>query len=364
MASNKNQHFVPRCYLRAFSCAGEGLAINLLNLDRQRLVHFAPVKHQCSGDYFYGKDDLLEEAIQYVERGYAATVARIHTPGYELTEPDKAVLRTFILFQHMRTEAASRSTVEMFEGMETAMGTAVPGLKPSIKESVQIAMKNFADQMHVFDDLKVCLIKNRTTRPFITSDDPAVVANRWHQQDSRVRHTGRGLMSCGAVAFLPLSPRVLCVAYDGDVYSIAHEKGWSDVRWDSDVAAFNEQQFLSAFANTYFQDWGDGDFVLQSYRRVEGGRLETRVHVNYAVLDKTEGEHKRYRIVERFDSEEHEQALIHTQRLFPIPSRWPTQLRWRPKGSVYTNGTGAGYIRALQTNSRSVGGYWKESSGH
>lgn len=364
MATNKNQHYVPRCHLKPFTLNGENLAINLLNLDRQRAIPSAPVKNQCSGDYFYGQDDLLENAIRFVEGTYAAAVARIHTPQYALTDGDRVVLRTFMLLQHMRTEAASRRSVEMFAGMESSIGEPLPGLIPSIKEAVQIAMRAFADEMHLFDDLKVCLVRNRTRWPLVTSDDPAVVANRWHKEDPRVRHKSPGLMACGTTIFLPLSPRVLCVAYDGDVHSVPHESGWTEVRNERDVEAFNEQQFLNAFNNVYFCDWSDHSWVLSAYRAVQDRRLSSKHRVNYAVLDRVDGTHKRYRVVDRFDSEMHEEAIIHTESLSPTPSRWPTQLRWRAKGSVYTNGTGAGYIRAAQTPFRSVGGYRRESSGY
>jgi hypothetical protein len=55
MASNKNQHFVPRCYLRAFTCNGENRMINLFNIDRRVCIEGAPVKHQCSGAISMGK---------------------------------------------------------------------------------------------------------------------------------------------------------------------------------------------------------------------------------------------------------------------------------------------------------------------
>lgn len=364
MATNKNQHFVPRCYLKPFTSNVENRAINLLNLDQQRAIPAAPVKNQCSGDYFYGQDDLLESAIRAVEGGYASALARIHSPQYTLPDSDKTVLRIFMLFQHLRTEAASRRSVEMFAEMEHSIGSPIPDLKPSIKDAVQIAMRAFAEEMHLFDDLKVCLVRNKTKMPFVTSDDPAVVTNRWHKEDPRARHKSPGLMACGTTIFLPLSPRILCIAYDGDVYSVPHECGWTEVRNESDVKAFNEQQFLNAFANIYFRDWNDHEWILNSYQAIQSRRLSCRHRVHYAVLDGSDGTHKRYRVVERFDAETHKEALVHTQTLSPIPSRWPTQLRWRTKGSVFTNGTGAGYIRAAQTPFRSTGGYWRESSGH
>lgn len=360
MATNKNQHFVPRCYLKAFTQEGENAAINLLNLDRERCILGAPVKNQCSGDYFYGQDVQLENAIQTVETEYAAAVVRIQKPGYCLTDNDRFVLRIFILFQYMRTEAASRRTVEMFGGMEMVMGQEMADFKPSIKEAVQTAMRIFATGMHLLDDLKVCLVCNKTSRAFVTSDNPAAMTNRWHMEDQRVQHKSPGLMSCGLAFFLPLTPRVMCVAYDGDVYSIPHKGGWVVLRKERDVIAFNEHQFLNAQANIYFREWEDGNWILNSFRTVANRRLPCRHRINYAVLDRVDGSHKVYRTVNREEAGDHTEALIHSEMLMPSPSRWPSQLQWRLKGFVYTNGTGAGYIRAGQTHFRTAGGYWRE----
>lgn len=362
MATNKNQHFVPRCYLKAFTQDGANLAINLFNLDRKRCIPGAPVKNQCAGDYFYGQDALLERAIQTVETGYAAALKRIQAPGYRLQDLDRAILRKFILFQHMRTEAASRRSVEMFEGMGTVIDPEMEDFSPSIKEAVLLAMKNYAEIMHVLGDLKICLLLNKTPVPFITSDDPAVMTNRWHIEDSRVQFKSPGLVSCGAIFFLPLSPRLMCVAYDGDVHSIPHEGGWADVRSERDVIAFNEHQFLNAFANVYFQHWDHGDWITSNYNVVEKSRLPSRHRVNYAVLDKVDKGHKVYRAVKPEEAGEHTEALIHTEVLTPRPLTWPSLLKWRSKGAVYTNGTGAGYVRAAQTSYRGLDGYWRESA--
>ncbi|OSZ76053.1 DUF4238 domain-containing protein [Hydrogenophaga sp. IBVHS1] len=362
MANNKNQHFVPRCYLRAFTQDGESLAINLLNLRLERAIASAPVKNQCSGDYFYGQDDRLEAAIRAVEGSYASVVAKILTPRYELNGDDKSALRIFMLFQHMRTEAASRRLVEMFAGMEQKFGVPLPDVRPSVKEAVQMAMRAFGEQMDLFSDLKICLIRNRTKKPFLTSDDPAVVANRWHKEDLRTRNLSPGLMSCGTTVFLPLNPRILCIAYDGDVYSIPHERGWTEMRDEADVAACNEQQFLNAWANVYFQDWNDHQWVRGSYQAVQSRRLGSRHRVTYAVLDKSDERHKRYRVVERPEAHAHDEALLHTQSLSPTPSRWPNLLRWRAKGHVFTNGSGAGYIRAAKTAFRRSADFWREPS--
>ncbi|WP_394365145.1 DUF4238 domain-containing protein [Paraburkholderia kirstenboschensis] len=65
--SNKNQHFVPRCYLKAFTRDEGNATIKIFNIDRRKFIPTAPVKNQCSGSYFYGDDPKLEEAIQSCE---------------------------------------------------------------------------------------------------------------------------------------------------------------------------------------------------------------------------------------------------------------------------------------------------------
>lgn len=105
MASNKNQHFVPRCYLKPFTLNGEGAAMNLFNIDRQRFVYKAPVKNQCSRDYFYGKDLILEKQLQTYEAEYAGLLSRIRSPGYVLEADHKVILSRFWLLQYLRTEA-------------------------------------------------------------------------------------------------------------------------------------------------------------------------------------------------------------------------------------------------------------------
>jgi hypothetical protein len=362
MASNKNQHFVPRCYLKPFTKNGAKLSINLFNIDKQLCILDAPVKSQCSGNYFYGQHPDLETAIQSVESAYASALLKVHSPKYELQNAEREVFRIFILMQYLRTEAAARRSVEMFGDMENVIGSETLGFKPSIKEAVQMAMRNFAEYIHRIDDLKVCLVKNHTPVSFITSDDPAVMANRWYLEDARVRHRSPGIASCGVIFFLPLSPRVMCVAYDGDVYSMPNEGGWVAAHKERDVTALNEHQFLNAQANIYFDDWDKRDLITGSYKNVAPRRLPVRRRMTYAVLDQVEGEHKRYRVVQREDASDHDDALIHSEVLMPRPASWPTQLQWRSRGSVYTNGTGAGYFRETETKLRTVGNFWKESS--
>ena len=360
MATNKNQHFVPRAHLKPFTIDGADAAINVFNIDRMRPIANAPVKNQCSRDYFYGNDKLLDDAIQHVEGSYAASVRRVHEPGYRLSELDRTILRIFMLLQHMRTEAASKRSVEMFEGMERVLHAEGVGLKPSIKQAVQLAMGMFADSMHLVEDLKLCLVRNRTPFPFVTSDDPAVMTNRWHLEDARARYKTPGLMASGLLFYLPLSPQVACVAYDGDMYSIPHNNGWTEAKHESDVLAFNELQSLNAVANLYFRDWTDRDWIARALQPVISRRNFPRHRVTLSVFDKVVGDHERFKVIDPSELKDGDRAMVHSETLLRVPSTWPRQIRWQVKGVVFTNGTRSGFLREGQLRYRRHGGYWKE----
>jgi hypothetical protein len=360
MATNKNQHFVPRCYLRPFTIDSANLAINLFNIARLKFIECAPVKYQCSSDYFYGKDLGLEKALQLTEGSYAAALREILKPNYNLADPHRKLLRRFWLLQHMRTEAASRRAIEMTEAMGDVIGVEASSFRLGIREAVQDAMRAFVERMVVVDDLKICLLRNRTAIPFITSDDPAVLTNRWYLEDRRTRGASFGLQSAGNLLLLPLSPKVLCIGYDGDVYSIPHKGGWADVRHDADVQALNQHQLLNCRANIFIHDQVHARGVHDAYSRVAPLRPSARHKINYAVLDHHEGGITRYRVVDRTLAGEHQEALIHTQAVHAIPSAWPRQILWRPKGIVFTNGTGMGYVRRALVELGLYEGFQKE----
>ncbi|HEJ1327451.1 DUF4238 domain-containing protein [Pseudomonas aeruginosa] len=344
MATNKNQHFVPRCYLRPFTIDSNNQAINLFNTDRQIFIQNAPVKNQCSRDYFYGKDQKLEAAIQSVESLYASTLREILAHNGILTEKHKYALRIFWLLQHLRTEAASKRSVEMSNDLTTGLDVE-HSFRLEISEAVQAAMRVFAANMDAISDLKVCLIRNKSRLPFITSDDPAILTNRWHFNNLRRTRLSFGLQHCGALALLPLSPEVYFIGYDGDVYSIPSKDGWITIRRDSDANALNQHQYLNCRANIFIKNPLDHPRVAVDYNSVLYARPESRHNIHYAIFDKEVGDHKRYAVVDADVARKHEDVLMHFTMVHPKPTAWPSHLEWRHKGVVYTNGTGRGFVR-------------------
>ncbi|QBG47691.1 DUF4238 domain-containing protein [Verrucomicrobia bacterium S94] len=360
MASNKNQHYVPQCYLRQFADADCSATINLFNLDRKTFIQKAPIKGQCSKSYFYGEDLELEKALQPFESQYSLVVSEIVKNGYRLTNEHRFFLKRFWLLQYMRTEAASRRAIELNEKMGETVGETAREFKLGLKEAVQQSMLMFIREMKVIDDLSICLIKNESDTSFITSDDPAVLTNRWHLQNRKTRGRSFGLGTGGNLCLLPLSPKIICLLYDEHVYTVAHKNGWVKIKDNRDADAINQHQVLNCRANIFTHDNQSATALSSLYTAIESSRPPTRVKINYAVLDQEVDGYKKYRVVDREDAPEHTNALMHFQSINPTPTAWPKQIRLRQDGYVYTNGSGAGYVRKEHVPQMSDRGYWKE----
>jgi hypothetical protein len=347
MADNKNQHYVPRVHLKPFTLGGEGLAINLLNIDRMKPIQNAPVKGQCSGDYFYGKDERLERAINSVENPYGEIVGFLMGDNAAVNPAIRIAILRFIYLQHQRTEAASRKAAEMMIAVHDVPGCdiPIPPMREAMKTAVQIAMLNFASSMSIVDDLKVCIARNRTGRPYVTSDDPAILTNRLHIQRRHKMQRSFGVKTAGAIFLLPLSPRLCAIVYDSAVYQTSQCAGWIDVTRESDVDAINEHQILNCMANLYYREWDRRYQLMQQVLARKHLRPEHRHTVVHAALDYTMEWGSRYAVKEIKDLREEEEVLIHITANHPVPSAWPSFLRFRPDAKAYSNNTGAGLTR-------------------
>lgn len=345
MANNKNQHFVPRCYLRPFTLNEAGTAINVYNIDRQRFIPHAPVKNQCSKDYFYGQNERLESGIQLIESHYGRSLSQILSSNKVFSDENKKVLRLFWLFQYLRTEAAAKRTLEMMESTIKTSGVRCDDFQLDIKEVVQITMEMFAKNIHIIDDLKCCIVRNKTKQPFFTSDDPAVLTNNWLLTTQKNLGHSFGLGAAGLVTILPLSPKLLFLGYDGDVYNVQHKQGVVDIKSEREVVAYNQHQLLNCRANIFIHDKIHENMVHNAYLDVENIRPKARYAIHYAVKDGVEGDFTRYVVIDPKDSDKDQEVLLNAQRIHPRPVLWPSHIKIRKNGSVYTNGSGVGFVR-------------------
>ncbi len=63
----KNQHFVPKFYLKLFSFNSNEKEVGLFNINHTLFKERVPLKKQAKGDFFYGKDGKLEDWLSNLE---------------------------------------------------------------------------------------------------------------------------------------------------------------------------------------------------------------------------------------------------------------------------------------------------------
>ena len=66
MAEKKNHHFVPQSYQRLFS--NDGKSIGVYNIKKNFIVRQSSIKNTMSKDYFYSKDQNVEDALAEIEK--------------------------------------------------------------------------------------------------------------------------------------------------------------------------------------------------------------------------------------------------------------------------------------------------------
>src|SRR3546814_12980975 len=99
----------------------------------------APVKNQCSSDYFYGRDPKLESAINFVENNYGEVVRLLEDGHPTVDGRVNIVLKRFAYLQYLRTESASRAASEMVLALQDVSGSAsvIPTMREAMLTAVQ-----------------------------------------------------------------------------------------------------------------------------------------------------------------------------------------------------------------------------------
>lgn len=194
-------------------------------------------------------------------------------------------------------------------------------------------------------DLKIVILRNCTNAEFITSDNPAVLTNRFHFQ--KLKRPQFGFRNSGAILSMPLSPKLSMFLYDTGVYTVPNATGtpYVEINHINDVTAINELQFLSAGKNVYFSRWQDASHIGAQMESLSDKRANARHKTQVFVRDVTVTNPEIYRRPALGEEQTASQSLIATGYEYPEPNTWPSKVKYRSKPKVFYNGTGVGHVR-------------------
>ena len=212
--------------------------------------------------YFYGKDSKVEDSLSELEATLAITLQGIVNTR-KLPHPrSKRYLDmlTFVALQHLRTQKRTAEFGHMLEKLLgrvfNDLGEVPEGVLLSHPDLIELSLSMIPDALEQIRDLKSHLVVSRR-ETFITSDAPV---HAYNQYCEGIRDRGvTGLASRGLQIFVPLSPSLVLILYDGRTYKVRRlADRWSgrSVTDDaSDIDQLNLLQLLSAKRNVYFSKW-------------------------------------------------------------------------------------------------------------
>jgi len=276
----KNNHFVPKSYLKRF-CSGSDRQIGLYNLKSGRTVAAAPIKSQCSRDYFYTKNPVFEDSFAKIETQQKKLLDEIiashSVPARGST--DRSSLSFGLMFQAGRTA----TTVANEDHLTNQFGKAIlehhltkegrtdllehlPELEITMPDAVMDAVTQHFAMYPLIDDLDSTLLLNNTNEDFLTSDHPVARCNSLppaHGSGRRIGFASRGL-----IIIYPISPRALLLFSDSEAYKVERNStGVVNLNSRRDVIELNLAQCGSAYENLYFASPARVQATLEAFRK-------------------------------------------------------------------------------------------------
>lgn len=272
MSKRKNHHYVPRFYLKRFSVNGEGKTIGLYNYKNKVFIPNAPIKHQASKDFLYGKDDGTESDLAKLESAISKlfhywTEEKILIPPPKDSKAFSAIKR-FILYQIYRTPKAGN---EALEHLNDAFQKFIPFIEPNNadkfkelkivhEEATLLMLLHSADKEYLLNYLDCKFIVNLSELSFITSDSPVILYNQYMEK-SGTYIGATGLPSKGLQIFYPIHPRLMICLYDPNVYNCGDTTNCISTEEIDDIHQFNVMQFLNSDSQLFFDEFISKEYI-------------------------------------------------------------------------------------------------------
>ena len=290
----KNQHYVPKLYLRNFSYENNKNQIGLFNVNNELFISKAKLKTQGSKNFFYGEDGIIEDNLSNVEGNLATIINDL----IELqTVPDKNTashfeLLFFVTLTELRNPVKIDGMKDMFAGMrkqileehpESDVEKLIPN--PSHEEIVKMLMTSTIEMANMIFDLEYKLLINNTLTPFITSDFPIAKYNQFLEL-KKWRHSKTGFGITGLQIFIPINHKMVLVLYDKDIYKLGDKKKkFHIVSNPKDVDEINVLQFLNCISTIFFDEKANETYIRYLHKKSKKFKKAnvTRIELSYLI---------------------------------------------------------------------------------
>ena len=285
MSNNKNQHFVPKVYLKQFSADGKSIELCI-----KKSLEFPPktaIKNQSSSNYFYGKDLEIENFLSSMETDLGLILHKLSDSSIEaLTKDECEFLFGYTFLQWGRTDASATDLVAGAKEINDFVASTIKCVDTSKFRAIEDKLENVKraislgrEMLNTCSDLDFIFIINETPVDFITSDCPVSLYNQFHE---RIGKRTFAFGSIGTQVFFPLSPRITFLIYDNLCYKIGNRKSkYIRISNPKDVNQLNNITFINANKALYFINRN----TISSFEHVAAKERDSSVYTKFRYPD-------------------------------------------------------------------------------
>lgn len=311
ITEKKNQHYIPKFYLRNFSFRGNKKQIGVYNIFNEIFIQRSKLKTQGSKNFFYGYDGKIEDGLANIE-GHLAEAIRNITNNYTLP-PKKSKehndLLVFVSLTDLRNPVIIEAMKAMLDGMKSRLLELDPNadtekLVPQAThdEIIKLSLSNIFEIVETTIDLDYKIFLNKTLNPFITSDYPIVKYNQFLEQ-KKWAHSKTGYGLVGLQIFIPLNSEIILVLFDSGIYKVGYKKQRVfEITKKEDINKLNILQFINCHGTVFFDEKASEAYIRMLHNK---SKKYKRANVNKTELSYIfdEGEQKNLMIFGSSDCE-------------------------------------------------------------
>ncbi|WP_367899166.1 DUF4238 domain-containing protein [Leptospira sp. WS58.C1] len=278
MPEYKKAHFVPVSYLKLFS--GNQVTFHSYNVDRNVFMANIAVANQCQKDYLYGKEKEIEELLGKQEESFVRLLKAINQDPSKssILSDDNVFLQiiTMLNLQYTRTLDNIRNQSVLKNEFRKIKEKRIKNHDDAISDApIQLhSLKALMDGIEcavLALDLKLTIIQNDSDTKFITSDAPVIIYNLLFEKYLEKR--AFGIASKGLLVFYPISPNVLIMLYDPNIYLLEAGNEIVEKITTDDVEFLNGLQVANCSNNVYFRDESEKLKVGEIVKRFSKNRV-------------------------------------------------------------------------------------------
>lgn len=275
VTDKKNQHYIPKFYLRNFSFKNNKAQIGVFNLNNEIYIQRAKLKAQGSKNFFYGYDGIIEDKLSDIESELTQVIKRIietkALPKRESKEHND--LLTFVSLTDLRNPVQIGNIKKMIADMKRRLLEVDPNVdtenfvpNPTHDEVIKISLSNTSEITQNITDLEYKLLINQTKNPFITSDYPIAKYNQFLESKNWL-YSKSGYGTVGLQIFIPLNAETLLLFFDSGIYKLGNRKQkYLIVQKTHDIDEINKLQFVNCFETIFFDEKATELYVRQLFQ--------------------------------------------------------------------------------------------------